>query len=448
MWRRIGRHSLIFAAGAFAAALLQIAFRLVAVHVLPLASYGRAALLLSVFNGLLWIGYCGVPMTLTRLAARYENPSLDFPLLGAGVKAVFVPTMLAATGTGVATVVVTDSLPLALFAGAGTPPMVLSLLGAGFLRGRGFVVPAASIVPAIALAQLVVLAAPNASGAGIGIGWVIASWVIGNVAGLVWSAVLVARYAQWPAERPLPRAPELRPLGILKYSVWLSVATLSVLALPIVARGALAGVSYEQVAYLDLALLIYSVPQRFTTSLVTALVPIASAAHARRVRVPIPGPTDALVLTGAVAALDAVLWRTHAVAHTLELAGLERYAAAENLVLIVLLAVPLDVLYGINAGLLAAFGRSRRLAFVASAVLVPFVAACPVAVNLGSAYVAGLLVLAYWALYLVSRRALERSEVDRRTVAAQLLGRRPFSRPRARQAVVPAETVPLRTEGR
>jgi hypothetical protein len=164
--------------------------------------------------------------------------------------------------------------------------------------------------------------------------------------------------------------------------------------------------------------------------------------------VPIPGPTDALVLTGAVAALDAVVWRTHAVAHTLELAGLERYAAAENLVLIVLLAVPLDVLYGINAGLLAAFGRSRRLAFVASAVLVPFVAACPVAVNLGSAYVAGLLVLAYWALYLVSRRALERSEVDRRTVAAQLLGRRPFSRPRARQAVVPAETVPLRTEGR
>src|SRR2546423_1378121 len=75
------------------------------------------------------------------------------------------------------------------------------------------------------------------------------------------------------------RAPPRRILG---FSAWLSVANFGVLALVLLPRVSLAHFSYKEVAYFDLALLIYTIPQRMKASFLVALVPIAAVQQLKR----------------------------------------------------------------------------------------------------------------------------------------------------------------------
>jgi O-antigen/teichoic acid export membrane protein len=410
-WSRIGRDSAIFGGGAMAMVAMQAVFRLVAIHDLPKADYGRVALLITLFNYALVLGNFGIPSIASRLAARTRHESGSALLASLG-RASLLPCAAASLGLAGVTFLVVGSPAIALMTAAGMPAMVISTVAAGFLRGRGSTWRAGSIQPANAAAQLVFLLALTGLGIGVGTGWVLVAFYAGNACAFAYAVVLLVPFLRRPAQRSADQLAE--PRAILSVSAWLAVATLGVYGLAVVPRVALAPVSYDDVATFDVALLVYTIPQRLVASMVIAVVPLAASVQLRRARLAVPALSDALTVTLAFLALDAVLWSTHAL-RTLFLAiGLGEYAAAEHLVLIVLLAAPAEFLFGLNSGLLQGFGRTRRLAYTTCTVLGVTSAAVPVAVLLGTSYLAGLLVLAYWALYLASRPLLRSEEVVNR----------------------------------
>jgi O-antigen/teichoic acid export membrane protein len=223
----------------------------------------------------------------------------------------------------------------------------------------------------------------------------------------------------------------VRPASLARFSAWIMASDVAFYGFAIVPRVALIHLSYRQVAYFDVALLIYQIPQRIAASVVIALIPVAARLQVDRRRVPLPGLLDAATLAAAVAALDAVLWSTHLIRRGLEAAGLEQYAAAEPLLLIVILAAPAELLFTINKGVLQALGDSRSPARVAWGVLLASLPLVPFAVLLGAAWVAALLVGELWVLYLVSRCRIPREE----TREVHVVGR-VFALARSRHATV------------
>ena len=192
--------------------------------------------------------------------------------------------------------------------------------------------------------------------------------------------------------------------------------------LAIIPRVALAHLSYGDVASFDLALLVYSIPQRLTASLVIALIPVAAARQVAGTRITLPTAADAVVLMVAFVLCDAILWWSHALSGALNAVGLSHYSGSERFLLILLLAAPAELFFSIDAAVLQAFGRSRSLAVLVLTVFGFSTVAALVAVQAGPNSLALLLVVDYWALYLGSRR-LTPSEATRRSIFARLLFR-------------------------
>jgi O-antigen/teichoic acid export membrane protein len=403
-------------------ALLQAAFRLLAIHDLSIDSYGRAALLLSVFNFALVFGNFGIPAAAARLAARSTGLTRGREILVSITKAAVIPSVSAGLVLGFTTLALTNSIGLALACAAGVLPMAVSTVYGGFIRGRGYVWSSASIQPANVGAQLLVLAAISASGVTVGVGWVLISFCIGNVAAFALSLTYVARWMRSVHELDSPPDSEAAPRRVLAFSSWLSLSNAALIALAIIPRVALAHVSYASVASFDLALLIYTIPQRLRASLAIALIPAAASRQVAGSRITLPAAGDAVVLTVATGLCVAVLWWSHAVLDLLNAVGLGGYSVAEPFLLILLLAAPAELFFTIDSAILQAFGRSRRLALITLAVLGLSTVAAPLAVKAGPNYLAILLVVDYWALYLASR-AFSPSEVTRRSIFARLLSR-------------------------
>jgi len=401
-------------------ALFQAAFRLLAIHDLSIESYGRAALLLSIFNFALVFANFGVPAAAARLAARSTGLTRGRDVLASVTKAAVIPSLAAGLGLGLTTLLLTHSIGLAVVCGAGVFPMVMSSVYAGFIRGRGFVWSSASVQPVNVVAQLLVLLGITAAGVSVGVGDVLISFCIGNVAAFVLSLAFIARWTRSAHELDSPPDTEVKPRSVLAFSSWLSLANAAVLALAIIPRVALAHVSYGDVASFDLALLVYSIPQRLTASLVIAVIPLAAARQVAGSRITLPKAADAVALTVLLAACDAVLWWTHALADLLNGVGLTHYLGAEKFLLILLLAAPAELFFSIDAAVLQAFGRSRSLAMLVLTILGPSTIAALVLVHVGPNWLAVLLVVDYWALYLASRR-LTPAEVTRRSIFARFL---------------------------
>jgi O-antigen/teichoic acid export membrane protein len=398
-------------------ALMQAGFRILAIREAPVAEYGQAALLISVFNVVLVLGHFGIPVAAARLAARRRGKGLATGMVGAAARAAALPALAGSFAIAVVTAVVTSSAGLALVALVGMLPMVVSVIAAGFLRGKGRIWESASVQPANAAIQLVVLAALIVGGANIGVGSVLVSFYAGNVGAAVVGVALLRRVGTVRVGPVLDSGVR----DVLRFSAWLTIATFAIYALTLLPRISMAHVSYEQVALLDLALLVYSIPQRLVASFLTALVPLAAGVQARRERVTVPAALDAAVFLFAFSMLAIVLWQTHAVRHALAVVVPDRYLAAEPLVLVLLAAVPAEALFAVNSGFLQGFGETRRLAATSWGVLVGMAGLLPIAVWLGPAYVAGVIVIAYWSLYIASRALLRLEQVQERSVVLRAL---------------------------
>jgi O-antigen/teichoic acid export membrane protein len=424
VWRLVGRDSLIFSASAGSLIVFQFGYRYLSIDALSVSDYGRLALLLSIFNGATVIGLYGIPAMVSRLAARTNGRCRDGDLLHAASIATIGPCVLATIVMTCSTYVVTRSPLDSLVATVGVPPMIWAVLYSGFIRGKGLIWPAAAIQPANIVVQVAALAAMMACGLKIGLGWVLASFYIGNFGALA-AANVYRRVA-------LRRAPliddepdaEATPRRILSFSVWLALANLAVLMLTIMPRISLAHSSYREVAVFDLALLLYTIPQRLRSSFLIALLPIASVERKRGTRITVPGNVDLALIAGVFLALDGLLWVTHALRFMLAHVGMSAYAGAEPLLLIILLAAPAELFFGLNSGLLQAFGQSRRLCVVSVGVLAVSAALSPLTAVLGTSYLACILVGAYWMLHFLSRGMLSHSDVHEESILLPRLASR------------------------
>jgi O-antigen/teichoic acid export membrane protein len=403
-------------------ALFQAAFRLLAIHDLAIESYGRAALLLSLFNFALVFADFGVSGAAARLAARSTGLTRGRDVLASVTKAAIIPSLVAGLALGLVTVAITDSIGLGVVCFAGMFPMAMSSVYSGFIRGRGFIWSSASVQPVNVVVQLLVLLAISASVVSVGVGAVLVSFCIGNIAAFVLALVYVARWMRLVHEPDSSPDPQVRPRRVLAFSAWLSLATAAVVGLAIIPRVALAHLSYGDVASFDLALLVYSIPQRLVASLVIALIPLAAARQVTGSRITLPAAMDAVVLMVVLVVCDAILWWTHAVSDVMNAIGLTHYTGVEGFLLIFLLAAPAELFFGIDAAVLQAFGRSKSLATLVLTVLGLSTVAALVALQAGPNWLALLLVVDYWALYLASRR-LTPSEVTRRSIFAHLLSK-------------------------
>lgn len=416
MWRSVSRDSLIFFASACSLVVFQFGYRYLSIDALSVNAYGRVALLLSIFNGVTVIGVYGIPATISRLAARTNGHARDVGLLRAASIATIGPCALATIVMTGATYVVTRSSLDSLVAAVGVPPMIWAVLYSGFIRGKGLIWRAAVIQPANIVLQVVALVAMMALGAKLNVGWVLASFYIGNF-GAYGAALLYRRLALRRANQIDDELdPEATPRRILSFSVWLALANLAVLMLTIVPRIALARSSYREVAVFDLALLVYTIPQRLRSSFLIALLPVASVERQRGARITVPGNVDLAMISVAFLAIDGLLWVTHALRFLFVHVGMSSYTGAEPLLLIILLAAPAELFFGLNSGLLQAYGQSRRLCAVSVGVLGLSVALSPLTAWLGPWYLACVLAGAYWLLHFLSRRMLAHSEVQEASI--------------------------------
>lgn len=435
MWRSVGRDSLIFFASACSLVVLQFAYRYLSVRELSVSDYGRVALLLSIFNAATVVGTYGVPATVSRLAARTGGQRRDRELLRAAALATIGPTAAAVLAMAISTYVVTRSPLDTLVAAVGVPPMIWALLYSGFIRGKGMTWAAATIQPANIVLQMLALGVLVASGVKVGVGWVLASFYIGNFgaygAALLCRRSALLRASAVPDDDPDPDAGARR---ILSFSAWLALANFAVLLLAVLPRISLAQSSYREVALFDLALLVYTIPQRLRSSFLIALLPIAAVERKRGTRMTVPGNRDLLLLTCAFLVLDGLLWSTHLVRTLLDAVGMSAYAGAEPLLLIVLLAAPAELFFGINSALLQAFGESRKLSAISVAVLAGATVVSPLTALLGPSYLACVLVAAYWILHFLSRHMLARNDVQEEALLVRALASR-WQRRRYRTAV-------------
>jgi O-antigen/teichoic acid export membrane protein len=403
---------------------LQAAFRLLSIHYLDVSTYGRVVLLISVFNTAFVLTF-GIPPAAARLAARSAGRGDDRRILVVLGQALALPTAVASIAILVATVVIGGPILAAAGGVVGMVTLAISIVAAAYLRGKGRIWHAAAVQPANGVTQLVALALPAALGFHPGSLWVLLSFYIGNVVAGVLGVTLL-----WGAIHRLPGSdgahevdPEANPRSVIGFSLWMTAAALATSMLLLLPRIALAFGSYQEVAFFDLALILYTIPQRLTTALVLAIIPSAAQAQRERVRVAIPSRLDAAIVGFAVLGLAGVLWWSNAIPQIFDAIGIDGYSAAEPLLLILLLALPAEVLFGINSALLQAFGRSRRLAYLTVAALLFMLALTPLGIAFGGTkYFASLAVVAYWLLYVASSRAFAEGDVREEPVFKALMG--------------------------
>jgi O-antigen/teichoic acid export membrane protein len=401
MWRRVGRHSVVFTGSAVVMAVLQVAFRMVAVSGLTVSDYGRVALLLSVFNVALVVGHFSVPIAAVRLAALSGPRARDPLLLRRLASSATLPAVVASLIVAAAGLAFTHDPSAAMLAALGMPPMVGAVIGAGYLRGKGLVGASALVQPANALAQLAVLAGVYLVRDRIDLVTVVAAFTVGNFAATALAVFFMVRWSRRASSTSAPTVSSARE--IVHFSAWLTTANIGIYVFTVAPRLDLLVGSYREVAFFDLALLLYTLPSRLTASFVTALIPVATDVRSRGERVVVPSRLDLVVLGLVTAAIDLVLWLAGVPHRVLEIFGLRAYDSSAGLLLILLLGVPGELFFALHSALFQAFAMPRRLALVVWATALPFLLLGPLAASVSPSILAVLLVAAYWALGLVAR---------------------------------------------
>ena len=197
----------------------------------------------------------------------------------------------------------------------------------------------------------------------------LAVFCLGNAVGLGAGVLLAvssrpAADAGGPAGGHVPSVHEL-----LGFSVWIGAATIGIALLPLVVRAAASIDSYTLVAVIDVALIVFAIPQRLGTVIVLAVVPHASAIGEGPARVTLSLREHVLVTLpfalGACAVAFSPLLNL-----VFSALGRPLYAKSSTYLALALAAGPARVLYGLVEGVLIARGDARFLARAAIAVAV------------------------------------------------------------------------------
>lgn len=380
IWQRIRRDVVLLGVGNLTVLLAQLGFRGILIAALAPGDYGRLALIFAVYNTVWILGASGLPNALARYLA-ISPPAWDAAIIRAAARAAAIPLATAAVVVAAVAGAVLRSPWALLLAPVGLAALVGSLLAMGVLRGRGRAGHAAAVLPLAALAELCGLLLLRQL-AGVDSNSVFAVFALGNVAGLV-AGVLLAR-------RTAPRTPAATepPAGVpgarelLRFSAWVGAATIGVALLPLVMRAAASLDSYTVVAVIDVALLLFAVPQRIGTVIVLAVVPHASrAAGERDVRLVMSVREHLLVTAPFLLAAGAVGF-TPLVSSTFDALGRPAYASSAGYLALALVAGPARILYGVVEGVLVAHGEGR---FLALSALVVAAGACASMLALASA---------------------------------------------------------------
>lgn len=363
IWRRIRRDVVLLGAGNLTVLLAQLGFRGILITELAPAAYGRLALIFAVYNTVWIVGASGLPNAVARYLA-ISPPEADAAIVRSAARAAVLPTAVAAVVVGCVASVVLASSSALLIGPIGLAALVCSLLTMGILRGRGRIGAAAVVMPVSAACEMLGLlllwrlVAVNSSSA-------FAVFCLGNVAGLLAGVVLIRRTAPSVKRGNAPAGQVPSPLELLRFAVWVGAATIGIALLPLVMRAAASADSYTVVALVDVALVLFAVPQRIGTVIVLAVVPHASRAIGdSSVRLTLSLREHLTVVAPFVVAAIAVAF-TPLVETLFGALGRPVYSKSAAYLALALLAGPARILYGVVEGVLVAQGDGRFLALSA-----------------------------------------------------------------------------------
>jgi O-antigen/teichoic acid export membrane protein len=406
IWGRIRRDAILLGVGNVAIVVAQLGFRGILVATLVPADYGRLSLVLSIYNSAWVIGSSGLPNSVARYLA-IGDPRDDSAIVRSALRAGAIPIGVAAALVATASGLILQS-PVAVAIGAiGLCSLTYSLLTTGVLRGRGHMGFAASVMPIAGLGELLLLVILWRSGLGITPLSAFGIFALGNVIGLLAGIFFTMKTSpRHPDEETAPRPSSqdrTRPSAreLLSFSMWLALATGGVAILPLVVRSAATLDSYTVVAVIDVALVLFTIPQRLGTVIVLATTPHASKQLSKgRLEVMISRREHVMVILPFVIA-SAVIAFTPIVGWLFTLLGKPEYAASAPYLALALLAGPARILYGLVEGVLIAHGEGRFLALTATVLTAIASVLIFAAAALGSIEIAFIVfVAAFWLIYL------------------------------------------------
>ena len=412
--RRVRRDVILLGAGNIGIVVAQLCFRSILIAALVPSAYGRLSLVLSVYNTLWIIGSSGIPSSVARYIALIA-PGDDSAIVRAAVRANILPTIVTAIPVAIVSGVLLHSPLAVLLAAIGFSSLVYTLLTTGILRGRGRIGAAASVLPIAGVGEVVLLASLWQSGLGVTPVSGFGVFCVGNALGLVVGILCVARTnpkrassAGLPVEnarRPVPSSRQL--LGL---SMWLGAATVGIAVLPLVIRFAAAFDSYTVVAIVDVALVLFNIPNRLGSVIVAAVIPHATRAVdkgdaslkiSRREHIVVILPF--VLAAGVVAFTPVIGWLFDAI-------GRPAYGASANYLALALLAGPARILYGLVEGMLIARDEGRFMALNVLSIAAVASGAIVVATSLSSMTAAFIVfVVAFWAMYMCGIERIRRS---------------------------------------
>jgi O-antigen/teichoic acid export membrane protein len=208
----------------------------------------------------------------------------------------------------------------------------------------------------------------------------------------------------------------------LTFSLWLSVATTAIAAMPLVMRFAATLDSFTVVAIVDITLVFLSIPQRVGTVIVSAVVPHATRALGEKANHLTISRREHLFMILPFALAAILVAGTPVVGWLFDAVGRPAYGQSADYLALALLASPARILYGLVEGVLVARGENRFLAF--NALVNTTIASVVIfaATALGSTVVAFLaFAIASWSIYLIGIARVRQFE----RVAAQAPGESP-----------------------
>lgn len=404
IWRRVRRDVVLLGAGNIGIAVAQLCFRSILIALLVPAAYGRLSLVLGIYNTVWIIGATGLPSSAARYIAL-TAPADDSAIVRSAVRAGIWPTVVAAAIVAIVAGLILNSLLAVAFAAVGLSSLVYMLLTAGVLRGRGRIGPAASIMPIACAVEVALLVILWQSGLGVTPLSAFGVFCLGNVVGLAIGIVCVARTT--PRSNITPdNVPSSRDL--LGFSMWLGAATIGISILPLVMRLAATVDSYTVVAIVDVALVLFTIPQRIGAVIVAAVIPHATRAVDKGDAGITISPREHLIVILPFMLVAAAVAFTPMIHWAVDGLGRPEYAKSADYLALALLAGPARVLYGLVEGMLIAHGETRFIALNASVIAAGASAAILLAAALGSLIIGfAAFVLAFWAIYLCGLRRVE-----------------------------------------
>jgi O-antigen/teichoic acid export membrane protein len=409
IWRRIWRDFLLLGSGDMGVAVAQLGFRSILIVALLPAEYGRLTLVLSVYNTLWLIANSGLPNSVARYLA-VNGPAGDAEIVRSALRAAAGPTALAALAMAAVSGLILKSPLAALLGAIGVSSLMYCAITVGVLRGRHRVGASASIMFTAALCEVAPLALLWFSGSGVSALSAFGCFCLGNCVGLLVGVTLMLRTAPHPASvahLAAGEAPTARRL--LGFSVWLGSAAAGLAILPLVVRSAAALESFTEVAVIDVALVLFAIPQRLGAIVSVAVTPHASKAiHHERAHLTISRREHLIAIVPFVLAAAIVAF-TPLIESMFDAIGRPEYDKSADYLALVLLAGPCRVLYGAVAGVLIGHGEGRFLATNVLSIAAVASGAIFAIAALGSMLVAfAVFVVALWVIYLVALARLTR----------------------------------------